>query len=241
MINIIRRVELMKTKTEYGYILTWHKKIKAIELLGGKCEQCGETRPWVLNFHHKDPEGKEFCIKKINNYRWSKIEKEVKKCSLLCANCHREKHKNIIKGYRQLSKKVYLEFKNIEKCEICSYNKCNNALDFHHIERDKKIFSITDKVFRCSSVEEIREDIQKELDKCIVLCANCHQEKHTDLKKFEKYKNEIYNWKYKELQKPIDKELVIKMYKEGKKQVEIRKELNCAKSTISGIIKNIGK
>ncbi len=56
------------------------------------------------------------------------------------------------------------------KCEICGYDKCEGALQFHHINPDEKEFQISDK--------DILEDLFKEVDKCQLLCANCHIEKH---------------------------------------------------------------
>lgn len=74
---------------------------------------------------------------------------------------------------------------------------------------------------------------------CSLLCRNCHREKHINLDFFnsnidlivDKSKN------LKELNPPVDVNMVIEMYKSGKRQFEIRKELGVAKSTISGILK----
>jgi transcription elongation factor Elf1 len=59
-----------------------------------KCEECGENHPACLDFHHIDPSKKDFSISQIKQYAWGdeKIEKEIKKCIVLCANCHRKYH-----------------------------------------------------------------------------------------------------------------------------------------------------
>lgn len=57
-------------------------------------------------------------------------------------------------------------------CEICGYNKCLAALEFHHINMEEKEFTIS-KV-RTLSVDKIKH----ELDKCMLLCSNCHREIH---------------------------------------------------------------
>ncbi len=60
-----------------------------------KCQKCGYNKcPEALDFHHIDPEEKEERIAKMisNNYSLDKVKKEVKKCIVLCANCHREFH-----------------------------------------------------------------------------------------------------------------------------------------------------
>lgn len=65
-----------------------------IALLGGKCIVCGITNPILLEFHHIDPTHKDFDISKGLSGNWESselLEKEAKKCELLCANCHRLK------------------------------------------------------------------------------------------------------------------------------------------------------
>ena len=74
-------------------IKRFRDKEKAIRLLGGKCVDCnfkGNHAAFV--FHHLDSNTKSFTIGSIANRRWELIEKELKKCILLCANCHRIRH-----------------------------------------------------------------------------------------------------------------------------------------------------
>lgn len=59
------------------------------------------------------------------------------------------------------------------KCNICGYKKCKRALVFHHIDPKTKSFGISARGFTRSW-----EKIKKELDKCIILCSNCHMEIH---------------------------------------------------------------
>ena len=69
-------------------------KLKFIELLGGKCQACGgKFHHASFDFHHLDPSKKEFTItNKITNFPFEKLVKELEKCILLCANCHRVEH-----------------------------------------------------------------------------------------------------------------------------------------------------
>lgn len=68
-----------------------HKK-KAVDLLGGKCSKCGYNECLAaLDFHHEDPTIKEFNLH-CGRRSWEDIEQELKKCILLCANCHRKEH-----------------------------------------------------------------------------------------------------------------------------------------------------
>ena len=59
-----------------------------------KCAKCGESRGYVLDFHHIDPTQKENTIARMtsNKSNLNDIQKEVDKCIVLCANCHREFH-----------------------------------------------------------------------------------------------------------------------------------------------------
>jgi hypothetical protein len=59
------------------------------------------------------------------------------------------------------------------KCVCCGYNKCNNVLEFHHLDPVKKEFSISQ-----AKLTSFDENIKKELDKCALVCANCHREIH---------------------------------------------------------------
>ena len=58
------------------------------------CAKCGDTRGYVLDYHHTDPSQKENTIARMtsNKYTLDKIYQEIEKCICLCANCHREFH-----------------------------------------------------------------------------------------------------------------------------------------------------
>lgn len=67
-------------------------KQKAVDYLGGKCKECGYNKCiYALEFHHLG--NKEYAPTKMfqKGLSWDKIKKEIDKCELLCANCHREK------------------------------------------------------------------------------------------------------------------------------------------------------
>lgn len=63
------------------------------------------------------------------------------------------------------------------KCSICGYNKCIEALDFHHLNKNEKEEKPSQVILRWSF-----EKAKKELDKCILVCANCHREIHASEK-----------------------------------------------------------
>ncbi len=84
----------ISTNTSTTYVKNYRKKIKqrAIEFLGSKCSICSYNKCIeALEFHHIDPTQKEFSISG-KSISWSKIEKELKKCILVCCRCHREIH-----------------------------------------------------------------------------------------------------------------------------------------------------
>jgi predicted transcriptional regulator len=72
--------------------------------------------------------------------------------------------------WRREKKKQLVEYKG-GKCEICGYNKCIAALEFHHVDKLKKDFTI-------SSNSQSFEKLKKEVDKYLLVCSNCHKEIH---------------------------------------------------------------
>lgn len=59
-----------------------------------KCEKCSENRYWVLEWHHLDPNQKEFTVGNMvySGYSIETIKKEIDKCICVCANCHKDIH-----------------------------------------------------------------------------------------------------------------------------------------------------
>lgn len=75
-------------------------KIKAIIYKGNKCNDCTLEYPkypsCIFDFHHLDSNYKEFGWGKLRLKSWNKIIKEIDKCVLLCSNCHRIRHFNLL-------------------------------------------------------------------------------------------------------------------------------------------------
>jgi hypothetical protein len=97
-----------------------------IEYAGGKCCRCGYSKySEVLEFHHKVASEKLFNICGTNVLKYSKniLQKEVDKCDLLCANCHRETHADMKDEF------IYEPKKNRKsiKCAVCG-NTTKNKL-----------------------------------------------------------------------------------------------------------------
>ena len=92
-----------------------------------------------------------------------------KRCSI-CMNKYMVKRNQSIKG-------KIVDYKG-GKCSICGYNKCLAALELHHLnpeEKDPDYNKLKDGKFELYKLEA---------DKCVLLCANCHREVHSDLRKY---------------------------------------------------------
>ncbi len=76
----------------------WKLKRKqyAVDRLGGKCVRCGHTRLSSLTFHHLAPEIKEIDIgAALIDFSIERLNRELDKCQLLCANCHMDLHEEL--------------------------------------------------------------------------------------------------------------------------------------------------
>jgi len=74
---------------------------------------------------------------------------------------------------RRKIRQMAVEYKG-GKCQLCGYSRCPEALEFHHLKNGEKDFGISDRGYTRSW-----KTIREELDKCILLCANCHREVHS--------------------------------------------------------------
>jgi len=84
----------------------------------------------------------------------------------------------VVKKRRAKIKRLARDFKGA-KCEICGYCKCPEALEFHHFKT--KDFGISEKGYTRSW-----QRVKKELDKCLLIYANCHRETHSKFAKKSK-------------------------------------------------------
>lgn len=107
-----------------------------------------------------------------------------------CFDCYKRKNsskksKNV-SNWRQSIKERAIQYKG-GKCIICGYKRCNRALVFHHLDPKYKQFGIANNGL-CRSWDKVK----KELDKCVLLCSNCHNEVHSNLINMEDYVQQIY-------------------------------------------------
>lgn len=69
-------------------ISAWFRSIKKLS----HCLECGNSDPWVLDFHHLSKKSKDVSTMVCQGYSIKAIEAEISKCIVLCANCHRKRH-----------------------------------------------------------------------------------------------------------------------------------------------------
>ncbi len=105
---------------------------------------------------------KTYCIECFESGQWrrkamSTVEKK------------KRSSKNVV-SWRQRTKLKAIEYMG-GSCKTCGYHKCSRALTFHHLNPYEKDFTISGKSLSW-------ERIKLELDKCILICANCHAEEH---------------------------------------------------------------
>lgn len=167
------------------------------------CKKCKNEIPWRIKLENGKflyTYARSYCIicspvgTRIKLGRDGSPTTEIKngkiyrKCSR-CKSTHEENEKNFFSrtrgGFSSYCKSCdvnvmtervkKLKYKAIEykggKCCKCGYNKCNRSLDFHHINPSEKDFEI-------ASGSRNFEKIRAELDKCVLICKNCHGELH---------------------------------------------------------------
>ena len=139
-----------------------------------QCLDCGCNIASCLDFHHIHNKRNTITIMKFNGCSIKTLKNEIEKCVIICSNCHRKRH---AKKLNHANKKVQFVYqtKSSGCCAICSLTGIPQIFDFHHT-RDKidNINSMTHKK------EYTLQDIILEIEKCIILCSNCHRKHHSE-------------------------------------------------------------
>ncbi len=98
--------------------------------------------------------------------------KQSKFCSLACKNKHHQSYP--AQKSRGLARKLQLVEAAGGCCSICGYHRNLAALTFHHTDSSEKDFKLD---MRSLSNRTLKS-VLSELDKCILVCHNCHAELH---------------------------------------------------------------
>ena len=88
--------------------------------------------------------------------------------------------KKAVAERRQKLREMAIEYGG-GKCQRCGYEKSGRALSFHHKDPTKKDFGLSTR-----GLTRSWEKTKTELDKCILVCANCHMEIHDEIEKTKK-------------------------------------------------------
>ena len=150
-----------------------------------KCKICGEE---------KEIQGTNLKNNTFKNHCEDKFSKLIKKCEICgkefipllhgttrkyCFECSPSYNDNYerakgITAIRHAIKKQLVNYKG-GKCEECGYNKCLGVLQFHHNNQEEKDFELS---AQYNGGHLDMKKLYAEADKCTLLCANCHGEKH---------------------------------------------------------------
>lgn len=102
-------------------------KLRIVDAFGGSCGICGYNRCTdALELHHLDPSKKSFSLGSLraSPIKWDIVVEELRKCVMLCANCHREHHDDILPIPDNINRfsETYSDYKAVEKSEF--YDDC---------------------------------------------------------------------------------------------------------------------
>jgi hypothetical protein len=126
------------------------------------------------------------CAKVADFFGWNRhtVSKyiTIKRTRMTEEERKKSKVANVI-NWRKDKKLKLIEYKG-GGCEICKYNKSIRALSFHHRNPKMKDFNISAKSYSF-------ERLKQEVDKCVLVCSNCHSEIHDEIQ--QKGYSEIIN------------------------------------------------
>lgn len=129
-----------------------------IELTPEKIEECQRLYEMIGNIKE---------VAKITKISYSRLRNVIQSKTITPKSSY-----NCVKTHRHKTKEELVKYKG-GKCEICGYDKCLGALDFHHLDPSQKDFTISN-----SNIYKNLDKLKEEVDKCILVCANCHREIH---------------------------------------------------------------
>ncbi|MEF8787340.1 MAG: hypothetical protein V5A45_15545 [Haloarculaceae archaeon] len=141
------------------------------------CRRCGQTEVACLEYHHTNPELKEKAIGELITHGHGKqsLREEMAKCEILCANCHRKEHYEWPENpgeKREKQRQWLYEYKReTGGCHRCPETD-PRCLVFHH--SGEKRATAASLVANGATNAAIQAEIQR----CTVLCANCHRKEH---------------------------------------------------------------
>jgi len=102
--------------------------------------------------------------------RWQLLKQDKRK--------YVDRRQYLIRAVHKRRKKIRLMSVESKggKCERCGYSRCIEALEFHHVDSSAKDFNVSQRGHTRSW-----KRVVEEIEKCVMLCANCHRELHAEL------------------------------------------------------------
>jgi hypothetical protein len=153
-------------------------------LVGHPCIDCGEDNAAVLSFDHmRGRKVANVSTMVQEGWRWSRVEREIAKCEVRCANCHAKRTSrqqawgsNRIERRRRLRDRIN-RYKRRRGCRDCG-ERDPDKLAFDHVRGHK-----SDWIFRMIGREQSWRVIRREIAKCEVRCHSCHRIRHVNERK----------------------------------------------------------
>jgi 5-methylcytosine-specific restriction endonuclease McrA len=185
--NREHRIRIKETRR--NELKRWFYELKRDEFC---CLRCGEDRSPALDFHHEEKTGREVAEMVNDGFSKERITQELERCIVLCANCHRKEHHDgddpeTVPSRERLEARIDRvskhEARNLRRqwtlahkresggCERCRVSD-PVCLDFHHT--GEKTREVSHLISFGRSLSEIR----REIERCRILCANCHRVEH---------------------------------------------------------------
>lgn len=163
------------------------RKEDLVALFGAACMDCGYAKCMTaLEFHHRDPGTKDFTLADFNG-SIERLKLEATKCDLLCANCHRLRHvawdqgkttkSDPVNEQRRQTKVQAVEYMG-STCFSCERDGPPALFEFHHWDARQKEFGVSQ-----AGAHHSWKRVIGELEKCVMLCANCHREVHAGVRR----------------------------------------------------------
>lgn len=151
-------IKYLKATNNYETVKVIEITPELLEKIQQRYDEVGSIKKVAAEFHISAPRLRK-CGLQIN--------KPVKTQQEFCTQTR----------YSQRIKEELISYKG-GKCQCCGYSKCTQALEFHHLDPSQKDFTI-------SGGTKSFEKLKPEVDKCILVCANCHREIHAGLRNID--------------------------------------------------------
>jgi hypothetical protein len=166
------------------------------------CRKCGKSFPYRIDIDGKrrNLSNRKFCFEcsPFGAHNTSAFITKVRHCRTCGKEIVRKNEKGTRcwvctnKNNRQIKIERIKGFTG-DACWICGYNKCWQAMDFHHVNREDKLFELTSR-----EIQYAWDRIFEELKKCVLLCCRCHREVHAKLIT-DSFINDLWLSRWKEI------------------------------------------